>query len=311
MRTRIAPVLLALALAPCLPALGAQRAFVASFGNDANAASGCTLAAPCRGFQAAHTAVDAAGEIVALDTAGYGAITISKSVTIMSNPGVVAGITVSAGQGVTIATPGVAVILRGLNLNNVGTGTYGIRMTDGSSLAIENCVVSRFANGVRVETAARVKVIDSLVRGGDVALAIANGATADVVGSQFLASGYGFSAEGGAAGTVTTASISDSVASDNIYGFRALNVNANSTVRLSCTRCTASNNSLTAFLAGADPTATSVMVVSGSMATFNGQVGFFHPALGGTSTFASLGNNTLYANAGGDTSGTIATIPGK
>ena len=62
------------------PAEGAQRVFVASYGNDANTATGCGFANPCRGFTAAMTAVDAGGEVVALDAAGYGAVTITKSV---------------------------------------------------------------------------------------------------------------------------------------------------------------------------------------------------------------------------------------
>ena len=50
----------------------AQRVFVASYGSDSNAAMSCTLAAPCRSFATAMTVVDAKGEVVALDAAGYG-----------------------------------------------------------------------------------------------------------------------------------------------------------------------------------------------------------------------------------------------
>jgi hypothetical protein len=55
------------------------RTFVSGHGSDSNA---CTVAAPCRTFQHAHDTVGGGGEVVALDAAGYGSITINKSVTI-------------------------------------------------------------------------------------------------------------------------------------------------------------------------------------------------------------------------------------
>src|SRR5687768_17506126 len=94
---------LAIALA-AMHAHAGPRAFVASSGNDGNAGSGCTFANPCRSFQAAHGAVDAGGEIVALDTAGYGTVVISKAVSIIGNPGAIPSIAVSTGSGVRIET---------------------------------------------------------------------------------------------------------------------------------------------------------------------------------------------------------------
>ena len=79
-----------------------QRAFVASFGSDTNTATNCGFANPCRGFSAALTVTDSGGEIVALDAAGYGAVTIDKSVSLVANPGFYAGISASVGDGVTI-----------------------------------------------------------------------------------------------------------------------------------------------------------------------------------------------------------------
>ena len=67
------------AVAAATPALAVQRTFVASTGADTNP---CTLTLPCRGFAAAVTAVGFNGEVVVLDSAGYGAVTIDKSVTI-------------------------------------------------------------------------------------------------------------------------------------------------------------------------------------------------------------------------------------
>jgi hypothetical protein len=80
------------------------RTFVASSGKDTHA---CTRAQPCRGFAAALALTDAGGEIVVLDSAGYGPVTIDKSVSIVAPPGVYAGISVLSGDGITINTPGV------------------------------------------------------------------------------------------------------------------------------------------------------------------------------------------------------------
>ena len=69
-----AVVLLVLA-APAAVHAQAAKIFVASYGNDANVG---TPASPKRAFQAAHNAVAAGGQIVPLDTAGYGGLTITK-----------------------------------------------------------------------------------------------------------------------------------------------------------------------------------------------------------------------------------------
>ena len=85
-------------------ATGAQRTFVASVGSDAGP---CSITAPCRGFAAAVTKTSAGGEVIVLDSAGYGAVTITKSVSIIAPPGVYAGISVFSGNGITVNAPGV------------------------------------------------------------------------------------------------------------------------------------------------------------------------------------------------------------
>ena len=60
-----------------------QRTFVsAQTGNDANTVNNCSVTQPCRNFNAAVGVVNAGGEVVALDSGGYGAVTISKAVTL-------------------------------------------------------------------------------------------------------------------------------------------------------------------------------------------------------------------------------------
>ena len=60
-------------------------------GNDINP---CSLTQPCRGFTAAIAQVIAGGEVIALDSAAYGPVTITQSVSIIGPAGVYVGISV-------------------------------------------------------------------------------------------------------------------------------------------------------------------------------------------------------------------------
>jgi Right handed beta helix region len=143
-----------------------QRTHVsAAFGADSNTATGCTAVAPCRFFQAAMTVTDTNGEVVVLDSGGYGAVTITKSLALIAPTGVYAGISVFPGaNGVTIATAGVNVVLRGLTINGQG-GNKGISMTAGNSLTVENCVIANMIYyGINVSGITTVNVTDSIVR---------------------------------------------------------------------------------------------------------------------------------------------------
>src|SRR5215469_6495095 len=71
----------------------ANRTFVSGLGSDSNP---CSLAAPCRSFAQAITQTNASGEIVALDSAGYGTVTIAKAISITAPDGIEAGITTSS-----------------------------------------------------------------------------------------------------------------------------------------------------------------------------------------------------------------------
>ncbi len=72
----------------------AQRTFVASSGADTNS---CAITQPCRSFASAIALTAAGGEVIVLDSAGYGPVTITQSVSIIAPPGVYAGITAFAG----------------------------------------------------------------------------------------------------------------------------------------------------------------------------------------------------------------------
>ena len=99
-----------------------QRTFVSTAGTDAG---NCVPSAPCRTFNYALTQTASGGEVIAMTTGGYGPMTITQSVSIISPDGIYAGITASSGDAVTINAPGEVVVLRGLNINRQGTGSMG------------------------------------------------------------------------------------------------------------------------------------------------------------------------------------------
>lgn len=281
-----------------------QRTFVASYGNDANTASNCSFLNPCRGFTAAQSVTSDFGEIVALDAAGYGAITITKSITITANPGFYAGIAASGGNGVTIATSSVRVVLRGLSINGVG-GAHGVVMTAGDRISIENCVISNFAAGAGlfVNAAAEVRVFDSLFRDNSDGIYLDGGVTATVSGSKFLGhADRGVMLE--VTGTTTNyLSVSDSQFSGNFVSLQASGSAAGGTARVAVVRSSLTNNEY-----GPTSTAvsgTSVVTVSSSLISGNVSAGTYQA--GGGATLESLGNNTIRQN--GAPTGTVTTVP--
>ena len=62
-----------------------QRTFVASTGLDTNA---CSISAPCRSFGAAIAKTGSSGEVIVLDSAAYGPVTIDKSISLIAPAGI-------------------------------------------------------------------------------------------------------------------------------------------------------------------------------------------------------------------------------
>ena len=222
-----------------LQAQAVQRTHVsAAFGADSNTASNCSAAAPCRFFAAAMSVTDPNGEVIVLDSGGYGAVTITQSVALIAPTGVYAGISVfPAANGVTIATAGINVVLRGLSINGQG-GNNGINMTAGNSLTVENCVISNLTqDGIFVTGVTNVNITDSMVRRNGFGILLLNGVKATitraVVSGHAGASNSGIQVEGSVASTTTTADIADSTFDGNFHGVVALSFNATAVVKVS------------------------------------------------------------------------------
>ena len=105
---------------------------------------------PARLFAFALTQTAAGGEIDVLDPAGYGAVTITKAISIVNDGVGVAAIGVSSGNAITInAGANDSVHLRGLTINGIGGSSSGILFNWGN-LAIENCVVRGIGTSISI-----------------------------------------------------------------------------------------------------------------------------------------------------------------
>src|ERR1700746_1262060 len=139
MQLNLAATLLVICLWSSAAQAQASRTWVSGVGDDANP---CSRTAPCKTFAGAISKTAAGGEIDALDPAGYGAVTITKAITIDGGGGQVASILVSGTNGIVIqAGPSDVVILRNLRFNGIGTGLNGIRFLSGKDLNVEGCYI--------------------------------------------------------------------------------------------------------------------------------------------------------------------------
>ena len=124
-------------------------------GNDANTAFNCSLVAPCRSFNVAISVTNPGGEVVILDTAGYGPMTINKSIKIIGPSGVYGGISVLGGGG-SASRPGIVInagdtdviTLRGLDISGVPGAPplplIGIDIQNAGTVHIEKTSISNF-----------------------------------------------------------------------------------------------------------------------------------------------------------------------
>jgi Right handed beta helix region len=121
----------------------ATRTWVSGVGDDANP---CSRTAPCKTFAGAISKTANCGEIDALDPGGFGAVTITKSITI-DGTGTLAGILASLTTGVIVnATATDVITIRGLTINGACNGIRGMNILQAKTVNVEDCVIFRFAN---------------------------------------------------------------------------------------------------------------------------------------------------------------------
>ncbi len=154
---QISLLVLLLMLGVSLAHAQATRTWVSGVGDDANP---CSRTAPCKTFAGAISKTATGGEISVLDPGGYGAVTITKSIT-LDGAGTLASILAAGTNGIIIndVTNAAKVIIRNISINGVGSGINGIRFLAGNQLTVENVVIDGFTtHGIDVSLASGGKV---------------------------------------------------------------------------------------------------------------------------------------------------------
>jgi hypothetical protein len=266
----------------------ATRTWVSSVGDDANP---CSRTAPCKTFAGAISKTAAGGEINALDPGGYGAVTITKSITI-DGGSTLASILAAGTNGVVVnAGSGDTVTLRNLSINGNSTGLNGIRFLAGAALHVENVVIFNFAQkGIDFQpsTSSRLLVRNSEIRrnndptnGGGIFIkpvepAVVNAAIDDTYLDR---NRFGLRTESGTIVVVNRSSATNS----NTNGFHA--AAGTGTVSLTLEGCVSSSNNSFGVLANGNST----IQMSNTHVVGNGT------GLGGAA-IVSFGNNRILGN---------------
>ncbi len=274
----------------------ATRTWISGVGDDANP---CSRTAPCKTFAGAISKTAAGGEIDNLDTGGFGALTITKSITLDGGGGAVASVLTSGTPGITVAAGTTdVVILRNLQFQGLlgngsspsGAGTTGINITSGATVNIEHVTITGFAqNGIsdtRTAGGTKLFVKDTIVQNSaGTGVALAAGATNNAVLEDVHVIGNG---NGVTAATGNNVIISRSVVSGNTTNGVSAVTNGQMLV---------DNTEVVGNGTGANSTAVGAVVFANSDIYFN------TTAFAGTSW--SYGNNRVLGN--GSLGGSLVT----
>ena len=178
----VASMMAALCFFPALAHAQASRTWVSGVGDDANP---CSRTAPCKTFAGAISKTAPVGEIDTLDPGGFGAVTITKSITIDGLSGL-AGVLVSGTNGIVISAGSSDVVtLRNLDINGIGAGLSGILILGAGDVRIENCKIYGFTSrGIDDHrTSGRLAVSNSAIHNNSQSgiVALGSGSTLNVL----------------------------------------------------------------------------------------------------------------------------------
>jgi hypothetical protein len=247
----------------------ATRTWVSGVGDDVNP---CSRTAPCKTFAGAISKTAAGGIIDALDPGGYGAVTITKAMT-LEGVGTLASALHSGVPGIIInITSGTNrdVILRNILIDGAGVtlGTNGVRFIAGDSLTIEDCYISHdSSNGIDFEpnSPASLSVKNTSVQLATVGIFIApqtgvgGTATATIFNSVLTRNGTGLKVQDGSRVNVFHSEVSQNTG-DGIFG--------NGLIGLGCVlmieACDVSNNNVGIHSNGSASTRVSASTIAGN-----------------------------------------------
>ncbi|CAN5325901.1 right-handed parallel beta-helix repeat-containing protein [soil metagenome] len=272
----------------------ATRTWVSGVGDDVNP---CSRTAPCKTFAGAISKTATNGEINCLDPGGYGAVTITKSITIDCED-TQGSILASLTNGVILNGAGIDVRLRGLSINGAGNGINGIRVLNSGNnkLTLEEVVIFGFStHGISIESNGgtfKLVMKDSTIRnntGNGINTFLSGVATATVsVENSLLA----FNGIGLNLGLATNGTIQNSTVDSNTTGIQA----SGNTSILAVKNNVITHNT-TGVLAGSSAT----IRIGGNMITGNGT------GLSGSNIF-TWGGNFVDGNTSNGTNNGAAAV---
>ena len=262
----------------------ASRTWVSGVGDDANP---CSRTAPCKTWAGAISKTAACGEVDALDPGGFGAVTITKSIT-LDGTGTFASILASLVNGIVINAAATDVVtIRGLSIDGFCNGINGINVLQAKTVNVEDCVIFRFStgNGITVNET------------NDCALNVRNSVIRDntLDGINVFSSG----------GTVKT-NLDRVQLSGNGNG-----LHARQNSRTVANNCMFTNNATNGVFADATAGFATIRVWSSSI-SLNGGSGVRAGNAGGGASGVEIGQNQINHNTGNGalvgTGGTIETF---
>jgi hypothetical protein len=294
----------------------ATRTWVSGVGDDANP---CSRTAPCKTFAGAISKTAARGEINVLDPGGYGAVTITKSISIYNEGVGEAGVLVSGTNGVVINAASTDVVnLRGLVLNGLNNSLSGVNILSAGRVNIENCVIQGFGNGgsnqagILVNTGAitsQLHVQDTIItatsaNGFGVLIQPATGGTVNATLENVRIvnnNGTGVKASGTGGGSVTLAISNSNISSNAGAGVNAVS-GAGNNIKVHLTNDVVSTNAMAGVQSNASNGGTTSVTVGASLlSNDNGALSFI-----GGGSLVSYGNNQVAGPLGTGFSGSLA-----
>jgi hypothetical protein len=280
-----------------LAAAQATRTWVSGVGDDANP---CSRTAPCKTFAGAISKTAPSGEINCLDPGGFGAVTITKAITLDCD-GTFGSVLVSGTNGIVVAAGSTDVVaLRGIFINGVGTGINGVRIISGQALTLERVTIFGFTtNCVDVQTgnnSAQIRIGTSSFHdctAGGLNLATTNSSTINADLNEVRIAGTATAVNAGNGARVT---IHNSVITQNGFGVNQPTLSAGGGSQVLILASTISGSSNTALqsvgggyigISGSSLTYNSLMFNTngGTILTGNDNVGFGNMGIGSTSGF--------------------------
>lgn len=264
----------------------ATRTWVSGVGDDANP---CSRTAPCKTFAGAISKTAAGGEISVLDPGGYGAVTITKSISIINDYSGEAGILASGSNGVTVnAGVNDIIILRGLVIDGAppaSPGQNGIRFIAGSALHIEKCLIKNF-----VATATGNGILFAPASGA--AELFVSNTTLINNGTPAAASGNGILIQPTGSGSAKV-SLNRVQMENNRVGLRADSTTTSGTVTVSVYDSTVVGNTNNGVVAAANGQAATI-IISNSVVSHNATNGLLSS---GTNATVRVGGSLITGNS--------------